>query len=91
MVEKPMGFDIEIFGDDGYHYKGSITSHQGIIPNLMVPVKGDKKLFVNIIYKFADANNNTLTKNYVNFIEVPKRFQTEDDEDTKSNAQEEKE
>ena len=43
-IEKPMGFDIEIFGDDGYHYKGTITSYEGIIPNFMVPIKGDKKL-----------------------------------------------
>ena len=47
-VEKPLGFDIEIFGDEGYHYKGSITSFLGIIPNFMIPIKGDKKLFVNI-------------------------------------------
>ena len=37
--EKPMGFDIEIFGDEGYHYKGTITSYQGVIPNFMVPIK----------------------------------------------------
>ena len=86
-TERPLGFDIEIFGDDGYHYKGSVTSYQGIIPNFMIPVKGDKKLFINIIYKFSDANNSDLSKNYVNFIEVPKRFQmTEDTNDTISNA-----
>ena len=42
-VEKPLGFDIEIFGDEGYHYKGTITSFLGIIPNFMIPIKGDKK------------------------------------------------
>ena len=78
-VEKPSGFEIEIHGDDGYHYKGIITSFQGIIPNLMVPIKGDKKLFVNILYKFVDDNDNAHTKKYVNFIEVPKRFQTIED------------
>jgi hypothetical protein len=78
-IEKPMGFDIEIFGDEGYHYKGTITSYQGIIPNFMVPIKGDKKLFVNINYKFTDTNNNTSFKKFVNFIEVPKRFQMIDE------------
>jgi hypothetical protein len=78
-VEKPMGFDIEIFGDEGYHYKGTITSYQGVIPNFMVPIKGDKKLFVNINYQFTDTNNNTSFKKFVNFIEVPKRFQMIDD------------
>jgi hypothetical protein len=81
MNEQPVGksanFDIEIFGDDGYHYKGSISSYQGIIPNLMIQIKGDKKIFININYNFTEINNpdNVVTKKFVNFIEVPKRFQ----------------
>lgn len=76
--EKPLGFDIEIYGDDGYSYKGTITSYQGVIPNFMIPIKSDKKLFVNISYKYTnnDGSNNSYTKKYINFIEVPKRFQT---------------
>jgi hypothetical protein len=78
--DKPLGFDIEIYGDEGYTYKGTITSYMGVIPNFMIPIKGDKKLFVNINYKFSNASDNlsetTLTKNFVNFIEVPKRFQS---------------
>jgi len=80
-VEKPLGFDIEIFGDEGYHYKGTITSFLGIIPNFMIPIKGDKKLFVNINYKVSDSNDNHNNRKYVNFIEVPKRFQLIDDND----------
>ena len=83
-IEKPLGFDIEIFGDDGYHYKGTISSFQGIIPNFMIPIKGDKKLIININYKFNDSNENSTTKKFVNFIEVPKRFQSTDDEEIKS-------
>jgi hypothetical protein len=91
-TENPLGFDIEIFGDEGYHYKGSITSYQGTIPNFMIPIKEDKKLFVNINYKSTDTQNNTLTKKFVNFIEVPKRFQsdskkTESDEVTQESEQ----
>jgi hypothetical protein len=81
-VEKPLGFDIEIFGDEGYHYKGSITSFLGIIPNFMIPIKGDKKLFVNINYKVGDSNDNHTSRKYVNFIEVPKRFQLIDDNES---------
>jgi hypothetical protein len=81
-IDKPLGFDIEIYGDEGYHYKGTITSYQGIIPNFMIPIKGDKKLFVNINYKFSDSNENMLNKKYVNFIEVPKRFQLVDENDS---------
>lgn len=83
-LEKPLGFDVEIHGDDGYHYKGTITSFQGIIPNFMIPIKGDKKLFINIIYKFNDSNENSSIKKFVNFIEVPKRFQMIENEENKS-------
>jgi hypothetical protein len=81
-IEKPLGFDIEIFGDEGYHYKGTITSFLGIIPNFMIPIKGDKKLFVNINYKVSDSNDNQSSRKYVNFIEVPKRFQLIDDNES---------
>lgn len=81
-IEKPLGFDIEIYGDEGYNYKGSITSYQGTIPNFMIPIKGDKKLFININYKFTDGADNTNMKKFINFIEVPKRFQNIDENDS---------
>jgi hypothetical protein len=84
-IEKPLGFDIEIYGDEGYHYKGSITSYQGTIPNFMIPIKGDKKLFIHINYKFSDSTENTNIRKFVNFIEVPKRFQNIDDTDSNGN------
>jgi hypothetical protein len=83
-VENPMGFDIEIYGDEGYHYKGFITSFQGIIPNFMIPIKGDKKLFIAINYKVNDNNENLSIKKFVNFIEVPKRFQGIECDENKS-------
>jgi hypothetical protein len=52
----------------------------------MVPIKGDKKLFINVNYKFTDSNNNTLFKKFVNFVEVPKRFQISIEDDTHSNS-----
>jgi hypothetical protein len=82
MKEKPLGFDIEIYGDEGYHYKGLITSYEGTIPNFMIPMKGDKKLFININYKFSDSNENTNMRKFINFIEVPKRFQNIDDNES---------
>ena len=80
--EKTLGFDVEIFGDEGYHYKGNINSYQGIIPNFMIPIKGDKKLFVNINYEFTDSGDNRLSKKFVNFIEVPKRYHTVDENES---------
>jgi hypothetical protein len=81
-IEKPLGFDIEIHGDEGYHYKGYITSYLGTIPNFMIPIKGDKKIFININYKFTDGSENINIKKFVNFIEVPKRFQNIYDTDS---------
>jgi hypothetical protein len=74
LVEDNLGFDIEVYGDEGYHYKGTITSYQGIVPNFMIPLKGDNKIFVNIDYKYKDSNQNQIIKKFVNFIDVPKRF-----------------
>ena len=71
-----IGFDIEIFGDEGYHYKGNIKSYHGIIPNFMIPIKKDKKLFIHIDYKLIDNNQNISIKKFINFIDVPKRYQS---------------
>ena len=78
------GFNIEIFGDNGYHYKAFLSSYQGIVPHFLVLLKGDKKIFINILpkldskeketFKF-DTENIPFNKNYIAFIEVPKRYQ----------------
>lgn len=81
------GFNIEIFGDNGYHYKAFLSSYQGIVPHFLVLLKGDKKIFINILpklnskeketFKF-DTENIPFNKNYIAFIEVPKRYQIVD-------------
>ena len=65
--------EADIFGDNGYHYKGKIISHKGVTPNFMIPLKGDKKLFVHLIYR--ESNKENEQKEFTCFIEVPKRFQ----------------
>jgi hypothetical protein len=81
------GFDIEIFGDNGYHYKAFLSSYQGTLPHFLVPLKGDKKMFVNVLPKLDskeketfkyDTENVPFNKNYIAFIEVPKRYQSVD-------------
>lgn len=78
------GFNIEIFGDNGYHYKAFLSSYQGIVPHFLVLLKGDKKIFINILPKLNskeketfkyDTENIPFNKNYIAFIEVPKRYQ----------------
>lgn len=72
--------DAEIFGDNGYHYNGTFITAIGNTPNFMVPLKGDKKIFVHLSYK--EYNKETLKespkKEFICFIEVPKRFQSVD-------------
>jgi hypothetical protein len=72
------GFDIEIFGDIGYHYKAFISGYQGAIPHFLIPLKGDKKMFVNVLPKLIDKESKMDRGNYIAFIEVPKRYQTVD-------------
>jgi len=77
------GFDIEIFGDMGYHYKAFISSYQGLTPHFLIPLKGDKKMFINLLPKIDNKdikldNESNLNRNYIAFIEVPKRYQTVD-------------
>jgi hypothetical protein len=73
------GFNIEIFGDTGYHYKAMVASYQGTIPHFLIPLKGDRKMFVNILPKFESKENQKedlpYNRNYIAFIEVPKRYQ----------------
>ena len=73
------GFNIEIFGDNGYHYKAFLSSYQGIVPHFFVLLKGDKKIFINILPKLNskeketfkyDTENIPFNKNYIAFIEV---------------------
>lgn len=67
--------EADIFGDMGYHYKGKIISLEGLTPNFMIPLKGDKKLFIHLIYKESNKKNKFKDKHFTCFIEVPKRFQ----------------
>jgi sRNA-binding regulator protein Hfq len=73
--------EADIFGENGYHYKGQITSYKGSTPNFLIPLKDDKKLFIHLIYK--ESNKETEFKDYVCFIEVPKRFQSVDNSTNK--------
>jgi len=74
---KDFNYNIEIFGDSGYNYTGIIKSYNGIIPHFMIPLKGDKKVFIRVNYK-ENEEIDKKTKTYVCFVDVPKRFQTID-------------
>jgi hypothetical protein len=76
--KKEFIINIEIFGDSGYHYKGKINSYNTIVPSFMIPLKGDKKVFVHAECRDID-DDKSINKHYMCFIDVPKRFQSIDE------------
>ena len=86
--KQPIGFIIEIHGDNGYHYKGTTTCYQGIIPSLMIQIKNDKRIFVNINYTFAESEqrNDETTRKFISFIDIPRRYQTVSESNTNTNT-----
>ena len=63
--------DVEIWGDEGFNYKGFIKTEKGNIPNLMLKLDKDTQLFVKLIYNFNDN-----MKTYIHFIPINKRYQS---------------
>ena len=74
-------FNLEVYGDKGYQYKGRINCFEGNIPHLLIPLRGDSQLFVHInIITDPDPDpdiNDKESENqkYISFIPVPKRYQ----------------
>ena len=65
---------IEIWGDKGYHYNGVISNNHGTFPHLLIRLNGDTQIFVKILLQTNDSDKKN---NFINFIQVPKRYQLE--------------
>jgi hypothetical protein len=65
-------YNIEIYGDNGFLYRGQLTTLEGSQPLLMIPIKSDKRIFVNFT---TNNNDNKPAKRITTFIDVPKRYQ----------------
>jgi hypothetical protein len=63
--------DIELWGDNMFHFKGQLIKHDGEIPQIMIKLKEDKNIFVKLTFK----DNDKLQKTFINFIPITKRFQ----------------
>ena len=63
---------IEIWGDKGYNYNGTLKDNNGDIPHLLIRLKGDTEIFVKLNVIIENSN-----KNFVSFIQVPKRYQVD--------------
>ena len=68
--------DVELWGDIGFQFKGTVIKNEGDIPHLMVKLKEDKNIFVKLTFK----DNDKLNKTFISFIPIIKRYQyTADD------------
>jgi hypothetical protein len=65
--------EIKIWGDKSFKYFGSLEIIEGNIPNLLIKLCNDKKLFVNI--KIFTKEDNKEINEYVSFINIPSVYQ----------------
>lgn len=70
---------VEIWGDKGYFYQGTIFENKGIFPLISLKLRKDTQLFLKLIIKSKDEDKNDC--NYINFITIPKRYQSEQEEE----------
>jgi len=63
---------VEIWGDKGYYYQGIISKNKGIFPLFSLKLQNDSQLFLKLIIK-SNENKNC---NYINFITIPKKYQS---------------
>jgi len=70
---------IEIWGDKGYHYNGIISNNHGTFPHLLIRLNGDTQIFVKILLQSKNNEKTDNKNNFINFIQVPKRYQLEPD------------
>lgn len=69
--------NVEIWGDKGYFYQGTMKENKGIFPLFALKLKEDTQVFLKITIS-GDENK---LQNYINFINIPKKYQSEDNVD----------
>ena len=72
-----VNIEIKIWGDEGFKYLGTSKSKEGLIPSLLLKLNTDKQLFVNLKVSSDSGEENVEEKEYVTFINIPKRYQFE--------------
>lgn len=75
-LKKEDTINMEIWGDKGYFYNGKIFDNSGFFPSLALKLKEDTQLFLKI--KITNKNNEDI--NYINFINIPKKYQIDEDD-----------
>ena len=73
---KEVNIEMKIWGDEGFKYMGESVSREGLIPSLLLKLSNDKQLFVNLKVLSSKAEE-VEEKEYVTFINIPKRYQIE--------------
>ena len=63
---------VEIWGDEKFNFKGTITKEDGEVPHLLLKLKEDKMIFIKLIF----IANEKIIKTFITFIPVIKRYQS---------------
>ena len=70
-----VGIEMKVYGNTTLKYHGFHETYDGSFPSILLKLGDDKQLFIHI--KFKEGGEEVVNKEYVSFIEVPKRNQTE--------------
>ena len=71
-----ISIEVKLWGDEGFKHSGTLKKLNGNLPGLMFKLNTDKKIFIEL--KIKNENQDCLDeKEYVTFIDIPKRYQLE--------------
>lgn len=73
--DQPITIDMKVYGNENLKYYGSHEIKEGFFPSILLKLSSDKQLFVHL--KFNKSGDQILEKEYVSFIDIPKRYQVE--------------
>ncbi len=71
-----ISIDINIWGDEGFKHNGTLKNLNGSFPGLIFKLSTDKRVFINLKILFENEDKKE-QKEYVTFIDIPKRYQLE--------------
>ncbi len=72
IVKKYTGIiEMELWGDKGYNYNGTINTKRGDLPHLLIRLSGDTQIFI----KLNSNKSNDESETVISFIQIPKRYQ----------------
>jgi len=62
--------EVEVYGSTGYRYRGKLSTKYsgGIMPSLLIPLKGDPRLFIAILDEKKEIPE------FLSFVDIPAQY-----------------